>query len=214
MSVTRAAVVGLGLVLAACGSSTATVMDSGVPDSGVGGGGGMAGGSGGGGGVGAGGGAGGGSGGGIGGGSGGGVGGGGSSLQGGDTCAQAPDVSAGGTFAGQSTETAVDDYAPSGSGCPTGGAASGRDVAYLLQPAVATSYTVRVTPLASSPSFDPMLYAVSTCGGVGCLAGTVLNGPGQPEEIALTVGAGQTAYVIVDGELASRGAFELQVIAQ
>ena len=81
----------------------------------------------------------------------------------------------------------------------------------MLQPTVATSYTVRVTPLASSPSFDPMLYAVSTCGGTGCLAGTVLNGPGQPEAITLTVGAGQVAYVVVDGELASRGAFDLEV---
>jgi hypothetical protein len=71
-----------------------------------------------------------------------------------------------------------------------------------------------VTPLASTPSFDPMLYAVSTCGGTGCLAGTVLNGPGQAEEITFSVDAGQTAWVVVDGELASRGAFDLQVTAQ
>ncbi|MEW5741364.1 MAG: hypothetical protein AB1938_20750, partial [Myxococcota bacterium] len=132
-------------------------------------------------------------------------------VQGGDTCALAPDVSAGGSFPGQSTQSATDDYGPSGPGCPTGGAASGRDVAYRLQPANTTTYTVRVTPLPSTPSFDPMLYAVTTCGTSGCLAGTVLNGPGQAEEITLTVNAGQVVYVVVDGELASRGDFDLLI---
>ncbi|MEW6435138.1 MAG: hypothetical protein AB1730_26860 [Myxococcota bacterium] len=74
--------------------------------------------------------------------------------------AAAPDVTAGGVFAAQSTETATDDYAPSGA---------------------------------------------------GCLAGTVLNGPGEPESISLGLGAGETVYRIVDGELASRGAFDLEV---
>ena len=123
-------------------------------------------------------------------------------------------MTAGGTFPGQSTQTATDDYAPSGSGCPSGGAASGRDVVYLVQPSVGTTFRVRVTPLASSPSFDPMLYAWSSCGAASCLAGTVLNGPGEPEEILFTVAAGASAYIVVDGELASRGAFDLEVTPQ
>ena len=44
-----------------------------------------------------------------------------------------------------------------------------------------------------------------------CVAGTIFNGVGEPEEVTFTVNAGQTVYVVVDGELASRGDFELDV---
>lgn len=142
----------------------------------------------------------------------GGFGGAGGTANGGDVCASALDVTGGGTFTG-STMNATDDYAPSGAGCPTGGAASGRDVTYVVKPTSGKMYTVKVTPLAATPSFDPMLYAVSTCGGTGCLAGTVLNGAGEPEQITFSAGAGQTVFVVVDGELASRGQFEMVVTA-
>jgi hypothetical protein len=123
----------------------------------------------------------------------------------------APDVTAGGTFTG-ATDVAgvVDDYGPAaGNGCATGGSASGRDVAYALSPTVTTTYTVVVTPL--NATFDPMLYVQTTCGGTGCLAGTVFNGPGQPESVTFTVQAGTTAYVIVDGELVSKGPFSISI---
>ena len=191
------------LFAAACGTSMATIgKDGGVPDASVGGGGGAVGGGGGalgggGGALGAGGGA---------------LGGGGgtTALNGGDTCAMAPDVTAGGVFTGTTDTTGVvDDYGPSAGTCPTGGSASGRDVAYALSPATTTSYTVTVTPLNST--FDPLLYAQLACGTNTCLAGTTLNGPGQPESITFSVTGGQTAYVIVDGELVSKGPFEISI---
>lgn len=136
----------------------------------------------------------------------------GSLENGGDTCELARDVTAGGTFLGQSTRApATDTYGPMGAGCPSGGAASGRDVAYLVRPTLATSYRVRVVPSAATPTYDPMLYAVRTCGGAGCVAGTVLNGPGAAEEITFAVVADETVYIVVDGELASSGDFDLTV---
>jgi len=138
-------------------------------------------------------------------------------LNGADTCSgSAPDVTAGGTFLG-STFLATDDYSVSGMGCPSGGAASGRDVAYLIAPSVTRAYRVRVTPLERPLGdggvirFDPMLYVQPVCGVGQCVAGTILNGVGEPEEVTFTVNAGQTVYVVVDGELASRGDFELAV---
>ncbi len=126
----------------------------------------------------------------------------------------APDVTAGGTFTGTTDATSIaDDYGPSaGNGCSSGGSASGRDVAYALHPTVTTTYTVTVTPL--NGTFDPMLYVQTTCGANACLAGTVLNGPGQAESVTFTVQAGVTAYVIVDGELVSKGPFTLLVLVQ
>ncbi len=138
-------------------------------------------------------------------------------LNGDDVCsASAPDVTAGGSFLG-STFTATDDYSVAGSGCPSGGSASGRDVAYLVSPPVTRTYRVVVTPLdrvlpdAGVVRFDPMLYVQMSCGAGACLAGTILNGVGQPEDVTFTVMAGQTAYLVVDGELASRGDFQLDV---
>ncbi|UJR81878.1 hypothetical protein [Sandaracinus amylolyticus] len=127
----------------------------------------------------------------------------------GDTCERAIDVTAGVALTGQSTMTATDDYGPMGPGCPAGGAASGRDLVYVVSPAAQTTYRVRVTP--TTPSFDPLLYAVRACGGTGCVAGTTLNDAGEPEEITFTVDAGAIVYVVVDGELSSRGTFDLAV---
>ena len=95
-------------------------------------------------------------------------------------------------------------------GCPSGGAASGRDVAYLLAPAVTRTSRVRVTPLGDGGviRFDPMLSVQPVCGVGLCVAGTIFNGVGQPEEVTFPVIGGQTVY---DGELASRGDFELDV---
>ncbi|MDP1823816.1 MAG: hypothetical protein Q8L48_11250 [Archangium sp.] len=122
----------------------------------------------------------------------------------------APDVTAGGVFTGTTDVTGVvDDYGPSVGTCPAGGAASGRDVAYALSPATTTNYTVTVTPL--NGTFDPLLYAQAACGTNICVAGTTLNGPGQPESISFPVMGGQTVYVIVDGEAVTRGPFEISI---
>jgi hypothetical protein len=40
---------------------------------------------------------------------------------------------------------------------------------------------------------------------------TILNGPGQPESLNVTVPGGTTAYIIVDGENVTRGPFTLTV---
>ena len=51
----------------------------------------------------------------------------------GDTCGDAIGLTIGATLSG-STTSATDDYGPTGSGCPSGGMASGSDVAYSLSP--------------------------------------------------------------------------------
>ena len=132
-------------------------------------------------------------------------------LNGGDTCATAPDVTEGGVFTGSTNQDAGanDDYGPSVGTCPAGGSASGRDVAYAITAPTTTSYTVTVTPLIGT--FDPLLYAQLACGTNTCVAGTTLNGPGQPETITFSAPAGQTVYVIVDGENVTRGPFEISI---
>jgi hypothetical protein len=130
---------------------------------------------------------------------------------GGDTCEDAIDVTGGGTFTGTTTG-ATDDYSVSGPGCPTGGFASGEDVAYVVRPTAQTTYEIMVTP--TEAQFDPMLYAVTTCGGSGCVEGVVLNGPNEPEQITLDVAADETVYVVVDGEVTTDGAYELSVVIQ
>jgi hypothetical protein len=72
-----------------------------------------------------------------------------------------------------------------------------------------TAYTIVVTPL--NGTYDPMLYVQTTCGANACLAATILNGPGQPESLNVTVPGGTTAYIIVDGENVTRGPFTLTV---
>lgn len=138
-------------------------------------------------------------------------------LNGADQCdGTAPDVTSGGRFLG-STFMATDDYSVSGMGCPGGGAASGRDVAYLLAPPATRTYRVKVTPLdrvlpdGGVIRFDPMLYVQPACGAGTCTAGTIFNGVGDPEEVTFTLQGGQSVYIVVDGELASRGDFELEV---
>lgn len=137
-------------------------------------------------------------------------------LNGADTCDAAPDVSAGGLFSG-STFSATDDYSISGANCPTGGAASGRDVAYAFTPPTTRTYRVVVTPIdrvlpdGGLVRFNPMLYVQSMCGVPGCIAGTRLNGTGMPESLTFQVAANQTVYLVIDGENVSRGDFELEV---
>ncbi len=126
----------------------------------------------------------------------------------GDRCQDALDVTAGVHLTEETTIGMSDDYAPAGPTCPRGGASSGPDRTYVVRPTEATTYQVRVTP--STSTFDPMLYAMRICGG-GCVAGTVFNGAGEPEEIEFSVEAGEEVYIIVDGEVGTAGSYTLEV---
>lgn len=133
------------------------------------------------------------------------------SAQGGDVCAQALDVSAGGVWTAQSTLNASDDYdsLPFDDGCPAG-RGTGRDLTYVLNPATATRYRILVEPV--EPNFDPMIYVREDCDQSVCVDGTVLNGPGSKEDLTLLV-SDVPLFVIVDGESLSNGSFTLTVEA-
>jgi hypothetical protein len=128
----------------------------------------------------------------------------------GDTCATAIDVTSGGIFATETTTDATDDYDASlGDGeCPNG-QFSGKDKVYALSPTVPTSYEVSVDPVGN---FDPFIYTRDDCSQAACLDGTVFNGPGGPESLTVDVAAGETVFVIVDGELGSEGDYSLGVL--
>lgn len=118
-------------------------------------------------------------------------------------------MSAGGTWADQSTVGANDDY-DSGlgePGCPSG-SASGNDRVYVATPATTTEYKVTVEPDAS---FDPFIYVRASCSDQACMAGTVFNGPGQPETVTFELQANETGHIIVDGELGDSGDYTLTV---
>jgi hypothetical protein len=125
----------------------------------------------------------------------------------GETCDDAIDATAGGVFTGDTRRPVRNDYDARGPGCPRG--VGGGDLVYRLSPASTMRYRVRVEPL--MPAWDPSLYVMSDCATQTCVAGTVLNRVGEPEELECTVMGGTTAYVVVDGELVSSGPFRLTV---
>ena len=127
----------------------------------------------------------------------------------GDTCADAVDVSGGADFDAETTIGANDDYEAGlgDDGCPSG-AASGPDRAYRITSPEARIYNVRVVP---EGSFDPMIYVRRDCDRGECVDGTVLRGPGESETLSFSVLAGETVYVIVDGELFSEGNYAFDV---
>jgi len=123
--------------------------------------------------------------------------GGGAGITPGETCADAPDLTLGGTVMGDTTG-AVDDFDPGGgSTCPAG-IISGKDHVFRFSPAAPQSYHVVITP---DSNFDPSLYVRAACTDSSCIAGTVFNGKGEIETLDFTVGGGDTAYLIVDGEI-------------
>lgn len=122
---------------------------------------------------------------------------------GGETCAMALDVTAGGTWDNQSTLRANDDY-DSGlgnDGCPVG-RITGKDLVYSVTPTLLTRYKVTVTPAAG---YNPMIYVKQDCAADACVDGTVLNGPGQPESLSFEALPNQTYYIIVDGQFGAVG---------
>lgn len=123
-----------------------------------------------------------------------------------DTCAGALDVTAGGTFTGDTTNAAAD-YTPiaSGAGGCTGFNANSNDVAYsvVLQAGERLQATLTAT-------WDASLYMVSDCSNI---AGTCVAGQdnGNPEVVDFTAQTTGSYFIIVDGYGVARGAFSLDV---
>ena len=126
----------------------------------------------------------------------------------GTSCEQAIDVTEGGVLDAQTTVGGPENQDADGEGCPSG-RVSGPELIYVVNPAVATSYRVRVEP--NEVSFDPMIYVRSGCETSVCLAGTVFSGPGDAETLDFEAPGGEPSYIIVDGELLSEGSFRLEV---
>jgi hypothetical protein len=125
----------------------------------------------------------------------------------GETCEEAFDATAGGVFMGDTRRPVRNDYDATGPGCPRG--VGGGDLVYRLSPTSTLRYRVRVEPM--SPTWDPSLYVLSNCVTQVCLAGTVLNGRGEPEQLEVTVTGGTTVFVVVDGEVVSSGPYTLTI---
>jgi hypothetical protein len=133
----------------------------------------------------------------------------GSSSPSAEDCDTALDVTAGGVWPDQSLVGARDDYDADGAGCPF--ARTAGDRVYVVQPVAGTSYRVTVQP---AGSFDPALYVMSDCAQQTCVAGTVFNGPGQPEVVTFRAEAGQRRFIVVDGELYDVGNYSLTVTTE
>lgn len=134
-------------------------------------------------------------------------------TEGGDTCDDAVDVTAGGSFPAQSTIGYKDSYTTAfGSKCPTP-MVTGADRVYSVKPTLATRYRVTVTPEAGT-LYNPMIYTRLDCSTDICQEGTNFNGPGGKETLEFKAEAGQEIFIIVDGDFTggqSRGNFDLTV---
>lgn len=129
--------------------------------------------------------------------------------QGDSTCLNAMDVTTGGVFENQTTIGAGENYdaLPSETNCPNG-RFSGEERVYVVEPLAQTSYTIRVVP---DGNFDPFIYVRTDCNAAACVAGTVLNGEGDPESLTFDAAAGVPSFIMVDGELGSAGTYQLTV---
>ncbi|MBI4819246.1 MAG: hypothetical protein HY791_23445 [Deltaproteobacteria bacterium] len=121
-----------------------------------------------------------------------------------DRCENAIDVTAGGTFSGD-TSPATGDYTPASlTGC-TGFLERGKDVTYSV--AMATGERL-VASL--DAAWDGALYVVSNCGAIdtSCGAG---SDRGNPETLDFVAPAAGTYFLIVDGYESAAGSFDLTV---
>ncbi len=129
----------------------------------------------------------------------------------GETCGDAIEVTAGGTWTGQTTIGTTDNYDPKkGSGCPFISGSSG-DRVYVVTPSVNTKYKFTVTP---EGNFNPIIFSRTDCAATACVAGTRLEGAGMPEVVTFNALAGQSIFTIVDGDFTAgsvRGNFKLTV---
>jgi hypothetical protein len=124
-----------------------------------------------------------------------------------DTCGGAIDVTAGGTWSGD-TRNARDDYTPvasaGGASC-TGYTAAGHDVTYAVRLGPGERVRARL-----DAAWDASLYLVTDCARPGdtCVEG---DDSGHPEVVDYTSPSGGTYHLVVDGYGAGRGPFDLEV---
>lgn len=125
--------------------------------------------------------------------------------QNGDQCTNAFVINQSGQFTGN-TQTAVNDYDPTRTGC-TGFSAQGPDVVYQVTMQSGDRLVASLTP--GTPSWDASLYLVRNCGDVttSCVAG---QDNGNPEMIDYTAAVTGDFFLIVDGFRAG-GAYTLDV---
>lgn len=124
----------------------------------------------------------------------------------GDTCADAFQITANGSYFGD-TLTANDDYSASNS-C-TGFSSSGPDVVYQLSLQPGDRLQASLAP-ANGQSWDTSIYLVTSCADVAqsCVAG---QDNGNPEQIDYTAASGGTFFLIVDGFAGQGGPYTLDV---
>lgn len=129
-----------------------------------------------------------------------------------DTCGKATPLlfSAGVAQVAGDTALATDAVKLTSSGCTTFGS-PGPDLFYSLGLAGGKTYTVTLKP---HSSFDSMLYAFTSCGGVqtSCVAGKDVLGDGKAEVITLSPKVKTTYTIAVDSyDAAETGTFSLTV---
>lgn len=131
--------------------------------------------------------------------------------QGGDTCGEASAAGALSVAAGD-TQWASDSYGVDPGVCPgidgDGGYGSA-DHAYIFSADESGVY-----PISVESEFDAVLYAVKNCADVAnsCAAGSDDVGAGQTESLFLSIEAGDTHFIIVDGYgLGSDGVYLLNI---
>lgn len=127
----------------------------------------------------------------------------------GDTCATAIEVTDGGTWKDESTEMMTDVYDPSMDANCLGTDFSDNDRIYVVAPDETTTYEVRVEP--RSDDLDAMIYVREDCDDQECIAGTRLNGAGEPEQVTFDAEGSEETFIIVDGEIGTSGDFDLEV---
>lgn len=115
----------------------------------------------------------------------------------GEGCMEAIDASCGGTFTG-STVGEEDRYQT----CNVGGVFGG-DRAYVVHSPVPQRFTVRVEPDATTPDYQIAIHVKRDCAKMfECLSESMIHTeggvPGTVQSV-FDLGAGETAYVIVDG---------------
>ncbi|MCK6549686.1 pre-peptidase C-terminal domain-containing protein [Myxococcota bacterium] len=120
-----------------------------------------------------------------------------------DVCAGAIDVTAGGSFSGD-TRSATANYSPGSGGC-TRFAENSRDVAYRATLAAGERLQATLTA-----SWDAALYVVTDCGDPvnTCVAG---QDDGNPEVVDFTSATGGSYFIIVDGYGSAAGTYGLDV---
>lgn len=118
----------------------------------------------------------------------------------GDTCASAFVVTSVPFTAKGDTTGANADYGYTGSACPgesLGWGSGAPDHVYGFTPTVTKSYTIELT----GQNFDSNLYVITNCASVdtSCLGANEQAGSNVTESLTLTLNAGTTYYIIVDG---------------